>query len=156
MSAWTTSAEVKKYAATKWDALNTSVSGATGATNIPFTNEAALDTFLDGTLIPRAQSHINRFCKRDFDVDYPGAIPPAIQDVAARATANMIQYMVMNKMGPLVHESAFQIAIPVQAVLTKELQDLLLPWVKRYPYTKASDYRTSAIADDWNEPTPSQ
>ena len=70
----------------------------------PFANEAAFDTFLTDTLIPRAQAHINAFCKRDFDVDYPTAIPDAIKDVAARAAANMIQYLVMNKMGPLIRD----------------------------------------------------
>jgi hypothetical protein len=149
MSAWTNSGEVKKYATTKWDALNT-------ASGVPFANEAALNTFLDVTLIPRAQSHINKFCKRDFDVDYPGAIPPAIQDVAARATANMIQYMIMNKMGPLIHETMFQIALPNQAVLPKDLQDLLTPWIKRYPYTASTPYRTDKIASDWLDPTPDQ
>ena len=104
-TAWTKHSEVKIYAATKWNALN--VSGGTGGVGVqaPFLNEAAFDNFIDTTLIPRAQSHINRFCKRDFDVDFPGAVPPAIQDVAARAAANMIQYMVSNKMGPLVHET---------------------------------------------------
>lgn len=149
MSAWTTSDEVKKYASTKWDSLNTSPGN-------PFSDEDAFDEFLDETLIPRAQSHINRFCKRDFDVDYPSAVPPAIQDVAARATSNMIQYMVANKMGPLVHETIFQISIPVQAVLPKELQELLSVWVKRRPYTTSTPYRTDKIADDWNEPTPTQ
>ena len=134
------------------------MSGGTGGVGVqaPFLNEAAFDTFIDATLIPRAQSHINRFCKRDFDVDFPGAVPPAIQDVAARAAANMIQYMVSNKMGPLVHETMFQISIPVQAVLPKDLQDLLTPWVKRYPYTKASDYRTDKISSSWLDPTPDQ
>jgi hypothetical protein len=155
MSAWTSHNEVKIYAATRWNALN--VSGATGgAGQFPFSNEAAFDTFIDGTLIPRAQSHINRHCKRDFDVDYPGAVPDAIKDIAARAAANMIQYMVMNKTGPLIHETMFQISIPVQAVLSKELLDLLSVWVKRRPYTKASSYKTSTIADDWTEPTPDQ
>ncbi|MGA2789824.1 MAG: hypothetical protein ABSF00_03530 [Candidatus Bathyarchaeia archaeon] len=156
MSAWTTSAEVKIYAATKWSALN--VSGTTGAGGVqaPFPNEAAFNTFIDNTLIPRAQSHINRFCKRDFDVDFPGAIPPAIQDIAARASSNMIQYMVTNKMGPLVHETMFQISIPLQAVLPKDLQDLLTPWIKRYPYTAVSKYQTPNIVDGWNEPTPDQ
>ena len=71
-SAWTNHTEVKIYAATKWNALN--VSGGTGSAGVqaPFSNEATFDTFIDGTLIPRAQSHINRFCKRDFDVDFPG------------------------------------------------------------------------------------
>ncbi|MGA8856204.1 MAG: hypothetical protein WB643_03450 [Candidatus Bathyarchaeia archaeon] len=149
MTPWTNHAEVEMYAATKWDALNVSA-------GVPFSSQAAFDSFIDGTLIPRAQSHINRFCKRDFDVDFPGAIPPAIQDVAARAASNMIQYMVSNKMGPLVHETMYQISIPVQAVLPKDLQDLLTPWIKRYPYTKASPYRTDKIASDWNEPDPTQ
>lgn len=142
MTAWTIAAECKKYALVKWDGLNYT-------SGVPFTNEAAFDTFLDGTLIPRAQGHINKHCKRDFDADYPGAVPDAIKDIAARATANMLQYMVMNKMGPLVHETVFQISIPVQAVLPKELQELLAPWVKRRPYTKASDYQTDKIKDAW-------
>jgi hypothetical protein len=149
MSAWTNHGEVEIYAATKWDALNT-------APGVPFANQAAFDSFIDATLIPRAQSHVNRFCKRDFDVDFPGAIPPAVQDVAARAAANMIQYMVSNKMGPLVHETAFQISIPVQAVLPADLRDLLTPWIKRYPYTGSSPYQTQNIVDDWNEPSPDQ
>jgi hypothetical protein len=49
----------------KWDSLNTSA-------GVPFTNEAAFDTFQNVTLIPRTQSHFNRFCKRDFDL--PSAI----------------------------------------------------------------------------------
>jgi hypothetical protein len=149
MSPWTNHSEVEIYAATKWDALNVSP-------GVPFANQAAFDSFIDATLIPRAQSHVNRFCKRDFDVDFPGAIPPAIQDVAARATANMVQYMVANKMGPLVHETMFQISIPIQAVISKDLQDLLTPWIKRYPYTTATPYRTDKIVDDWNDPTPDQ
>jgi hypothetical protein len=149
MTPWTNHAEVEMYAATKWDALNVSA-------GVPFANQVAFDTFIDGILIPRAQSHINRFCKRDFDVDFPSAIPPAIQDVAARATANMIQYMVSNKMGPLVHETMFQISIPVQAVIPKDLQDLLTPWIKRYPYTASTPYRSDKIVDDWNEPTLTQ
>jgi hypothetical protein len=149
MTPWTNHTEVEKYAATKWDALNVTP-------GVPYANQAAFDSFIDATLIPRAQSHINRYCKRDFDVDFPGAIPPAIQDVAARAASNMVQYMVMNKMGPLVHETMFQLSIPVQAVLPKDLQDLLTPWIKRYPYTASTPYRSDKIVDDWNEPTRAQ
>jgi len=149
MSSWTNHTEVEIYAATNWDTLNTTP-------GVPFADQAAFNSFIDTTLIPRAQSHINRFCKRDFDVDYPGAIPPAIQDMAARATGNMIQYMVTNKMGPLVHETMFQISIPVQAVLPPDLQALLTPWIKRYPYTAATSYRTDNIANGWLDPTPDQ
>lgn len=140
---------MKKYALVKWDSLNYS-------SGVPFANEAAFDTFLDGTLIPRAQAHINAYCRRDFDVDYPGAIPVAIKDIAARTAANMIQYLVMNKMGPLIQQGQFTLSIPDQAVFPKDLQQLLAGWEKRRPYTKASDWRTDAIADDWNEPAPSQ
>ncbi len=147
--AWTTSTEVKQYTLVKWDSLNYTA-------GVPFANEAAFNTFLDGTLIPRAQGHINKHCKRDFDVDFPGAVPDAVKDIAARATANMVQYMVMNKMGPLIHETQFQISIPIQAVLTAELIQLLAAWVKRTPHTSTTLYKTDKIADDWNEPTPTQ
>jgi hypothetical protein len=144
LPAWITSAEVQKYALVKWDSLNY-------AAGTPFTNEAAFDTFLDGTLIPRAQAHINQYCRRDFNVDYPTAVPDAIKDIAARATANMIQYMVMNKMGPLVHQGQFTLSIPVQNVLPPDLQQLLAPWEKRKPHTKASAYQTDNIKDAWGE-----
>ncbi len=149
MTAWTTSAEVKQYVLVKWDSLNYT-------SGTPFATEAAFNTFLDGTLIPRAQAHINKYCKRDFDVDFPGAIPAAIVDVAARATANMVQYMVMSKMGPLIQQAQFTLKIPVQAVLPAELLQLLAPWVKRTAHTSATLYKTDKIADDWTQPTPTQ
>ena len=145
MSAWTTASEVRKYALVKYDSLNY-VSGT------PFASDTAFDTFLTGMLIPRAQAHINAYCKRDFDVDYPGEIPEAIKDIAARATANMIQYLLMNKMVPLIRTSDYQISIPNQSVLTKELRDLLAPWVKRGGHVKATDWKTKEITDTWDYP----
>lgn len=146
MSNWVDCTTVKQYALVKWQDLNYN-----GKANLPFGDEDAFDDFLEETLIPRAQGHINRFCKRDFDADYPGAVPDPIKDVAARATANMVQYMVMNKMGPLIHQGQFTLSIPDQSVLTKDLLQLLAPWVKRRPYSKASDYKTDKITDDWSE-----
>jgi hypothetical protein len=140
---------VKRYSEVKWDSFNTS-------DGTPFINEADFNTFLDNVLIPRAQGHINKFCKRDFDVDFPGAVPDAVQDVAARATANMLQYMVMNKMGPLIQAGQFKISIPELAALATEEELLLEPWIKRRPYIASTPYRTDKIADDWTEPTPDQ
>jgi hypothetical protein len=147
MTAWTTASEVRKYALVKWDSLNYVTTPPT-----PFATESAFDTFLTDTLIPRAQGHINAFCKRDFDVDYPTGIPTAIKDVAARATANMIQYLVMNKMGPLIRTGDYTISIPDQAVLTKELKDLLASWVRRAGHVKATPYKTRDIRELWDEP----
>jgi len=147
MTAWTTASEVRKYALVKSDSLNYVTTPPT-----PFANESAFDTFLTDTLIPRAQGHINAFCKRDFDTAYPTGIPDAVKDVAARATANMIQYLVMNKMGPLIRTGDYQISIPNQSVLTKELHDLLAPWVKRGGHVKATDWKTKEITDTWEHP----
>jgi hypothetical protein len=146
MTNWVDSATVKKYALVKWSSLNYDEK-----TSAPFANEAAFDTFLTSTLIPRAQGHINAFCKRDFDTDYPDGVPGAIADVAARAAANMIQYLVMNRMGPLIQTGDFKVKIPTQAVLTDELKALLAPWVKLIPYTKGSKYQTRQIEDRWGE-----
>jgi hypothetical protein len=145
MTAWTTATEVRKYAQVKLESINYDK-------NTPFANDAAFETFITDTLIPRAQGHINAFCKRDFDVDYPTGIPEAIEDVAARATANMIQYLVMNKMGPLIRTGDYQISIPNQSVLTKELRDLLASWVKRGGHVKATDWKTREITDTWEYP----
>jgi hypothetical protein len=137
---------VRKYSLVKWDSLNYVTTPPT-----PFATEAAFDTFLTDMLIPRAQSHINAFCKRDFDTDYPTGIPDAVKDVATRATANMIQYLVMNKMGPLIRTGDYTISIPDQAVLTKELKDLLASWVRRAGHVKATPYKTGAIRELWDE-----
>jgi hypothetical protein len=131
----------------KWDTLNYATSPPA-----PFGNEVAFDTFLTGTLIPRAQGHINAFCKRDFDADCPSGIPEAVKDIAARATANMIQYLVMNKMGPLIRTGDYQITIPEQAVLTRELKGLLGPWVKRAGHVISTPYKTREIDDSWKYP----
>jgi hypothetical protein len=145
VTAWTTASEVRKYALVKHDSLNYT-------TGTPFTNETAFDAFLTGTLIPRAQAHITAYCKRDFDTDYPDGIPDAIKDIAARATANMIQYLVMNRMGPLIRTGDYQISIPDQSVLTMELRDLLRPWVRRAGHLKATDWKTKEITDTWDYP----
>jgi hypothetical protein len=147
VTAWITASEVRKYALVKWDSLNYSTSPP-----VPFANEAEFDAFLTVTLIPRAQAHINAHCKRDFEVDCPDGIPEAIKDVAARASANMIQYLVMNKMGPLIRTGDYQITIPQQAVLTEELRDLLAPWTKRAGHVKATDWKTKEITDTWDNP----
>lgn len=150
MTAWIDSTLVKKYAATKWDAVNYVL-------NSPFSGEASFAAFIDDTLIPAAQAHINAFCKRDFDVDYSGAIPEAIQDICARATANMIQYLVMNKTGPLIRVSDYKISMPEQDVLPDDLKALLAPWVVptvqegRTGHVKMSAYKTQEIADRWGE-----
>ncbi|MCJ7455812.1 hypothetical protein MUP07_03595 [Candidatus Bathyarchaeota archaeon] len=146
MTPWTTATEVKRYALVKWDSLNYATSPPA-----PFANEAAFNSFLADTLIPRAQDHINRYCKRDFDTDNPAGIPDAVKDVAARATANMIQYLVMNKMGPLIRTGDFTISIPTQAVLSKELKDLLASWVRRAGHVKATPYKTDTIKETWDE-----
>jgi hypothetical protein len=146
-TAWTTATEVRRYALVKWDSLN-----YTSAPPTPFADDASFNIFLTSLLIPRAQGHINAHCRRDFDVDYPGGVPEAIADIAARATANMIQYMVMNKMGPLIRTGDFQLSIPDQSVLTKELRELLAPWMKkRAATTKATPYKTDEIKRTWDE-----
>ena len=122
MTAWTTSTVVKEYALVKWDSLNY-------ATNSPFSGEVAFGTFIDDYILPEAQAHINAFCKRDFD-DYD-TIPTAIQGVAARVAANLIQIMVMNRAGPLVRVSDYKIALATQDPITPELKAVLNPWVKR-------------------------
>jgi hypothetical protein len=146
VTAWTTATEARKYAQVKLDSINYDK-------NTPFANDAAFESFITDTLIPRAQGHINAYCKRDFDTDYPDGIPEAIKDIAARATGNMIQYLVMNKMGPLIRTGDYQISIPNQSILTKELRDLLAPWAKkRGGHVKATDYKTREITDAWNYP----
>jgi len=145
MTAWTTASEVRKYAQVKLESINYEKS-------TPFANDAAFETFITNTLIPRVQAHINSFCKRDFDTDYPTGVPEAIKDIAARASANMVQYLVMNKMGPLIRTGDYQITIPTQAVLPRDLHDLLAPWVKRSPHVKSTPYKTKEINDTWEYP----
>jgi len=146
MTAWTTAFEVRKYALARWDSLNYVTSPPA-----PFSNESEFDAFLAATLIPRAQAHINAHCRRDFDIDYPGGIPEAIKDVAARASANMIQYLVMNKMGPLIRTGDYTISIPDQSVLTRELRALLASWVKGTPHVISTPYKTDDIRELWDE-----
>lgn len=148
MTPWTTSTLVKQYALVKWDSLNYLVNPPT-----PFGNEAAFDGFLVDYLIPAAQGHIKAYCSRDFDVEYVGStLPEAIQDICARAAANMIQYLVMNKMGPLIRTGDYQLSIPDQSVLTPDLRQLLAPWrLQRTGHVVASSYKTHEIRRRWDE-----
>jgi len=143
---WVSVGEVKSYALVNYTALNWS-------TGVPFTNEDSFNAFLQGFLIPRAQGHVNSYCHRDFAVDYTGStIPEEIRDICARAAANMVQYLVMNKMGPLVTTAGgYKLRIPTQEVLPDELKRLLEPWITHTPYVKSTSYKTAAIADAWDE-----
>ena len=110
----------------KWDSLNYQPTPPS-----PFANESSFDAFLTSKIIPRAQAHINRHCKRDFDTDYPSGIPEDIKDVCARAVANMIQILVMNKSGPLIRVSDYKISMPDQPVLTDDMKADLEAYVKK-------------------------
>jgi len=125
-SLWVSVGEVKQYSLVKWSDLNYLTTPPT-----PFANEDSYNAFLQGFLIPRAQGHVNSYCQRDFDVDYTGStIPEEIRDICARAASNMIQYMVMNKLGALITTGAgYKLRIPTQEVITPELAKLLDPWV---------------------------
>lgn len=144
MTAWVDAPTVLQYALVNYTSLNY-------VANTPFVTSADFDEFLEDYLIPAAQGHINAYCLCDFDIDYPTGIPVAIKDVCARATSNMIQYLVINRTGPLLRVDNWAVSVPVQAVLTPELKALLEPWVKRTPYMKASSYKISFIQDTWDE-----
>jgi hypothetical protein len=58
----------------------------------------------------------------------------------------------MNKMGPLVRTGDYQLSIPDQSVLTKELRGLLAPWVRRAGHVKATDWKTREITETWDYP----
>ena len=142
---WVSAGRVKQYALVDYTTLNYL------QTSVPFTNEYEFDTFLDRMIIPATQSHINAFCRRDFNVDYTGAtIPEAIRDICARAAANMVQYLVMNRSGPLIRVSDYKISIPMQAVITPELAALLVPWLKATRFIKKRPYKTDRISDEWS------
>ena len=127
---WVTASEVKLYAQVKYSDF---VEGS-------FTDEAAFDTFITGTVVPAVESHIEAYCDRDFDTDYPSGIPAAIKDVARRAAANILQYMIANKQGPLVRVEEFKVAIPEQEILTPGLRRLLDRWKYRQPHVKSTEY----------------
>jgi hypothetical protein len=126
LTAWITPTEAKQYSLVKWDSLNYQPTPPS-----PFANESSFDAFLTSKIIPRAQAHINRHCKRDFDTDYPSGIPEDIKDVCARAVANMIQILVMNKSGPLIRVSDYKISMPDQPVLTDDMKADLEAYVKK-------------------------
>jgi len=127
---WITASDVKLYAQVKYSDF---LEGA-------FADEAAFDTFITGKVIPAVESHIEAYCDRDFDTDFPSGIPEAIKDIARRAGANILQYMVMNKMGPLIRTGDFKLEIPEQEILTPGLRKLLDRWKYRQPHVKSTEY----------------
>jgi len=127
---WIIAEEVRQYAQVNYDDFREGV----------FANESALDTFITNTVIPAVESHIEAYCDRDFDTDFPSGIPEAIKDVARRAAANILQYMIMNKMGPLIRVEDFKLAIPEQEILTPGLRRLLDRWKYRGSHVKSTDY----------------
>jgi hypothetical protein len=146
---WISGEEARRYALVRYDSLNYS------KTSVPFSNEYEFNVFVEEFLIPSAQGHVNAYCNRDFDTDYSGAIPAAIRDICARVVSNMIQYLVMNKSGPLIRMSDYQISMPKQDVLTTEIKMLLDPWITyglaaQGFILKHRDYVTQKTQEQWD------
>jgi len=116
-----------------------------------FPDENALDTNINEVILPGIQSHINKHCERDFDVDFPEGVPPAIKLVAREAAANTLQYMVLNKMGPLVREEQFKLLIPEQVIFTPSLMKILASWRFRQPHVKSTSYGAIDESSSANE-----
>jgi len=132
---WITASDVKLYAQVKYsDFLEGS-----------FADEDAFNTFIADILIPAVESHIEAYCDRDFDTDFPSGIPEAIKDVARRAAANILQYMIANKQGPLVRVEDFKLSIPEQEILTPGLRKILDRWKYRQSHVKSTEYE---VIDD--------
>jgi len=91
-----------------------------------FANDAAFVTFITDTVIPAAQSYIDYYCDQTWTT-----APADVADVCARVAANILQYMIMNKQGPLVRVDQFKVVIPECEVLTPGLRMLLGPHIKR-------------------------
>ena len=127
---WCTAAYVKSYAQLKYSDF---LEGT-------FANDTAFETFITGTLLPAVEGHIEAYCSRDFDADYPSGVPAAVKDICARAAANVLQYMIANKQGPLVRVEDFKLAIPEQEILTPALKKLLESWRYRPSHVKSTDY----------------
>jgi len=105
-----------------------------------FPNEDALDANINDVILPGIESHVNKICDRDFNVDFPEGVPPAIKSVAREAASNTLQYMVLNRMGPLVREDQFKLLIPEQVIFTQSLMKILALWRFRQPHVKSTDY----------------
>jgi len=138
---YTTVDEVWHYAQQGW----------TPFTQSTFGNEAAFRSFITNTIIPRVEAHINAYCQRS----WTDTIPAVIADVAARAGANFVLYLLRNKMGPLFQTSSpgggITLAIPIQEILTPDLKTMLDPFKRSTPIVKSTSYKTDAIKSAWDE-----
>ena len=116
-----------------------------------FGSEATLRAYITSTIIPRVEAHINAYCQ----TSWTSTVPDAIQDVAARAGANFLLYMLRNKMGPLFQTSSpgggVTLAIPIQEILTPDLKAMLDPFKRSTPVVKSTSYKTDRIKTAWDE-----
>jgi len=128
MTAWLNPTQVKTYAQKSYDQF---LEGT-------FADEAAFETWITDVLSPAIEAHINSICDRDFNAE--ASVPAAIKDIANRAAANTLKYMIANKQEPLVRVEDFKVLIPEQATFTPELRDLLERWRTKAIIVKSSDY----------------
>jgi len=127
-SPWLDADKVKAYSQKLWDQF---VEGT-------FADEAAFETWITGVLSPAIEAHINSICDRDFNTE--ASVPAAIKDIANRAAANTLKYMIANKQEPLVRVENFKTPVEDPLVFTPELRDLLERWRIKPIIAKSSDY----------------
>jgi hypothetical protein len=89
-----------------------------------FESDDALDLFLKD-LLRRAQDHAESYLGRTYT---PETVPPAVKEVALRLAANMYNYLLKVRRGPLMQVGEFEVRLVDDSVFTPALRRDLRPF----------------------------
>jgi hypothetical protein len=117
-------------------------------TDCGFTSQAAMDAHITEVLIPAVQSLIEEHLKRTYT---DANVPAAVEQIAMRLAAKGLQFIIVNKMGPLIRVADYRVQLARDDIMSPEIRAELEPFVLRSAKVKSTTYRTENLKQDWDE-----
>ena len=113
-----------------------------------FATEADLTTWIETYVITTVESRIHQRCRKTWTVD---TVPAAVKLIANVAGSNVLIYMRVNNLGPLIQSGQFKLQVAEVPMFTEEMLAALDEFAESPSLTKTSGYATGEIKERWNE-----
>ena len=113
-----------------------------------FTTEEALSTFITTYVIPGVEGRIHQHCMKTWTAD---TVPAGVKLIANVAGSNVLIYMRVNNLGPLIQSGQFKLQVADVPAFTEDMLKALDEFKVLPDVGKSSDYATPEIKDRWNE-----
>lgn len=126
---------VKKLSATDWMKLK-------------FVDDATFTTWINDNVISGIESRVAQITGKTWTAD---TVPEGVKQIAHIAGSNVLIYLRVNQLGPLIQRGEFNLAAPQVPTFTEVMIKDLERFKQCTEQIVSSDYKTQALKDTWEE-----